>query len=86
MSAIGELTKRIEGYDEDKYEVISISKDSENDVIFIEVKMNLITHIICVTSARNDNQENELHESFYRHISPSRLQLFQRKIIKVYLL
>lgn len=38
MSAIGELTLRIEGYDEDKYEVISISKDAENDVIFIEVK------------------------------------------------
>jgi hypothetical protein len=38
MSVIGDLTKRIEGYDEDKYEVISISKDSENDVIFIEVK------------------------------------------------
>ena len=38
MSAIGDLTKRIEGYNENQYEVISISKDSENDVIFIEVK------------------------------------------------
>ena len=38
MSAIGELTKRIEGYNENLYEVISISKDAENEVIFIEVK------------------------------------------------
>ena len=38
MSAIGELTKRIEGYNENMYEVISISKDAENGVIFIEVK------------------------------------------------